>query len=520
MAAPVGSSAAEPRAFIEERVRLFVGLLFAFFGATFVFDRVTAFGFHGTFWEHPHPANDPSPHLLAVAVFGALYGWLRTGPIETATSTRVEALATIGAAIALGWMVQPLTATLRPELILLLGMVDILVFRAAIVPSSPRRTAGIGGAVLAVVIVASLAAQGRASTFTPYFVVVGVGVWGGIAVAASTVVASVIYGLRERAREAHELGLYVLGERIGSGGMGAVYRARHAFLRRPTAVKLLTTGHAGESTISRFEREVQRTAALSHPNVVSIYDFGRSPDGAFYYAMELLDGVDLQRVVVESGPQPASRVVHLLRQAAAGLAEAHRRGLVHRDVKPANLIVCRHPRRHDLVKVVDFGLVKEVEGASPDATESASVTLIGTPAYLAPESITDRARAGASVDIYALGAVAYFLLTGTPPFDGGSVVEICGKHLYADVEPPSARLGAPVPSPLEALVLACLAKKPEDRPPSVEALSAALDRCGVGPWTREDARAFWAGRGGPVPAASPEPTSGPRTIAMARREAP
>jgi serine/threonine-protein kinase len=263
-----------------------------------------------------------------------------------------------------------------------------------------------------------------------------------MAIIAATTVASVIYGLRARAREARELGQYVLGEPAGGGAMGSVHRAKHAFLRRPTAVKILAADRAGEAAIARFERHVQQTAELSHPNIVSIYDFGRSPDGAFYYATELLEGVDLQRVVEETGPQPPARVGHLLLQAADALAEAHRNGLVHGDLKAENLIVCRQPRRHDLVKIVDFGLAKEPVGE--EATPAA--------------------------DIRSLGEIAWFLLTGAKPFEG--------------VIDPA----------LEPVVRACLATSAADRPASAEAVRAALAACAVGPWAAEDAELWWTHR--------------------------
>lgn len=272
--------------------------------------------------------------------------------------------------------------------------------------------------------------------------------------------------------------------------MGAVFLAQHALLRRPTAVKMLFSERVGPEALARFEREVRLTATLTHPNTVSIYDYGHTPDGAFYYAMEYLDGVDLERLVSRFGPQPPARVIHLLQQACASLAEAHARGLVHRDIKPANIILCERGGVPDTVKVVDFGLVKDV-GAGSDAALSRADMILGTPHYMAPESVR-----GASVDgradLYALGAVGYFLLTGGPVFDAASPLEVCSLHLSEEPEAPSARAGTTLPERLEALVLACLRKEPGERPASAAELRRALLACEVPPWTEEDARAWWA----------------------------
>ena len=239
--------------------------------------------------------------------------------------------------------------------------------------------------------------------------------------------------------------------------MGAVYRARHAMLRRPTAVKLLPPERAGGHDVHRFEREVQATALLSHPNTVAIYDYGRTPDGIFYYAMEYLEGIDLEALVTGFGPQPPGRVVHLLGQVAGALGEAHAAGLVHRDVKPGNVILCQRGGAPDVAKVVDFGLVRELAGAGP-RTETALDVVKGTPLYLSPEAITRPDRVDARSDLYAVGALAYFLLTGRHPFEGATVVEVCSHHLHTLPEPPSASSAAPCPADLEALVLACLEK--------------------------------------------------------------
>jgi serine/threonine protein kinase len=311
------------------------------------------------------------------------------------------------------------------------------------------------------------------------------------AIAVATAGSAVIYGLRRQVRHALQLGQYSLEEKLGEGGMGVVYRARHAMLRRPTAVKLLKPERVGEASLRRFEREVQLTAGLSHPNTVSVYDFGRTPDGVFYYAMEYLDGLTLDELVAGDGPQPPARVAHVLQQVLGALAEAHGIGLVHRDVKPGNVILCERGGVPDVAKVLDFGLVKDLDG---EAGLSREGSLVGTPLYLAPEAIRSPAS-DARADLYSVGAVAYHLLTGQHVFEGGTVIEICSQHLHAVPVPPSARLGRPLPEALESWVLACLEKDPARRPRSAPDAAERLARSAAGEWTVDDARAWWAGKG-------------------------
>ena len=298
-------------------------------------------------------------------------------------------------------------------------------------------------------------------------------------------------------REAERLGSYVLEERIGVGGMGEVFRASHALLRRPTAVKTLRPELLTPESLERFEREVRLTATLSHPNTVAIYDYGRTDGGVFYYAMEYLDGLDLERLVSTAGPLPEERVIHLLRQVCGSLAEAHGTGLVHRDIKPANLFVCRRGGIPDVVKVLDFGLVKA-------AAESSQLTraslIVGTPENMAPELFESAGKASPASDVYALGCTAYVLLTGQRVFAGTTVAELCKSHLGDRPRPPSERLGRPLDAVLEALVLACLAKNPKERPGSAEEVIEWLDSSPLAhAWTRERAEAAWSAA--PRPAA-------------------
>jgi serine/threonine-protein kinase len=390
--------------------------------------------------------------------------------------------------------------------------------RAALLPSTAARTFMVSAAssvpmLIAVALVQHAHPGPQAASF-----VMGATLWSLMAIALATIVSRIIYSLQEQVREAKQLGQYTLETKIGEGGMGVVYRARHAFLRRPTAIKLLPPEKAGAHSVTRFEREVQQTSRLCHPNTIAIYDFGHTADGIFYYAMEYLDGLSLQELVDEDGPQPAGRVVHLLRQACGALGEAHQAGLVHRDVKPANLHLSLRGGVPDYLKVLDFGLAKDLAaaGASPQLSSAvAGIGFLGTPLYMAPEAITHPQEIDFRADLYALGAVGYFLLTGTPVFQAATLVEVCSKHLDAAPDRPSARLGRPLPAALEEQLLLCLAKKPDQRPPSASALGRALAACDVPRWTEDEAAHWWRERGTPL-AARPHPaSSGPGTIAVA-----
>jgi hypothetical protein len=378
------------------------------------------------------------------------------------------------------------------------GAALMIIVRAALIPSSPRRTilyttiAGIPSIVTPTLLAPAshgdFALRSFDSPALPWMPM-GLAVVWSVVIITSTVISRVIYGLRLEVREARRLGQYVLEEKIGEGGMGEVYRARHGMMRRPTALKLLRASHARASDLARFEREVQLTARLTHPNTITIFDYGRTDDGIFYYAMELLDGANLQRIVDVSGPQSQSRVVRILTLACGALAEAHSLGLIHRDIKPANIMLCTQGGACDVVKVLDFGLVKElaVEG---ETNVTVASTLIGTPQYMAPESIRTPEAVDARADLYALGAVAYYLLAGSDVFHAQTIIEICSQHLHQAPEPLAAR-GVTVSAELEAIVQACLAKNPDDRPKSAADLRQRLVACPVEPWDDEQARAFW-----------------------------
>jgi eukaryotic-like serine/threonine-protein kinase len=374
----------------------------------------------------------------------------------------------------------------------MLAVTHVSITRAMVVPSLPRRTLLLGGASFA-----GFLLMRATLPETPMMLLLGgrargvveAALWSAAGIAVSTVASSVIYGLQKRAKEALQLGQYTLEEKIGQGGMGEIYRARHAMLRRPTAVKLLL-GDTTEVQLRRFEKEVQLTARLTHPNTISIYDYGRTPDGVFYYAMELLEGMTLEQLVAAHGPLPPGRAIHLLLQVCGALNEAHQIGLIHRDIKPANLFLCRRGEIPDFVKVLDFGLVRELKN-NEDTTHTNLNLVVGTPLYMSPEAIIEPDRVDSATDLYGLGAVAYFLLTGTTPFRGKTVLEVCAHHLHSVPPPPSTHV--PLPEDLERVILSCLEKSKEARPASARALALALESCAAaGTWKNADAERWWA----------------------------
>ncbi len=308
--------------------------------------------------------------------------------------------------------------------------------------------------------------------------------------------ARMIYSISLDVSRARRLGAYRLESRIGSGGMGEVWRASHGMLARPAAIKLIAPhrlGNDAPAMLARFEQEAQATARLRSPHTVEVYDFGRSDDGSFYYVMELLDGVDLQELVFQHGPVPAERAVHILRQACHSLSEAHRAGMVHRDIKPANLFVCRYGNDFDFVKVLDFGLVqRRPTGDETDPNLTRDGAIAGTPAYLYPEAVTGKSPVEPRSDLYSLGCVAYWLLTGELVFPARTPLAMLTEHVSAEPVPPSCRTELPVPPELDEVVLACLAKQPADRPADADDLARRLERIDFQrPWDGDRARAWW-----------------------------
>ncbi len=395
----------------------------------------------------------------------------------------------------------------------LMGGGLMFVVRAALVPSPPSRTLvltvllGLPFVAVPLLFAPVVGPPALRTASFPIVSVMGYTVWWAVVAAAATLVSSVVYGLRTEVRRARRLGQYTLEAKIGEGGMGVVYRAHHGMMRRPTAIKLLRPEKAVAVNLKRFEREVQLTARLTHPHTITLFDYGRTPDGVFYYAMELLEGASLDKVVTVAGRLAPARVVHVLYEVAGALVEAHDVGLVHRDIKPANIILCRQGGLHDFPKVVDFGLVKDLDPGG-DATLTHADVIAGTPLYIAPEAVSAPGSVGPLSDLYSLGAVGYFALAGQNVFQGHTLVEVCSHHLHTQPEPPSKRVGVPLPADLEAVVLDCLAKDPARRPTGARGLRRRLEACAdFGRWTEEDARAWWeenAGAIAPAPSGSPD----------------
>jgi serine/threonine-protein kinase len=316
--------------------------------------------------------------------------------------------------------------------------------------------------------------------------------------ALAYVVGRRLYGMTVKANSAGDVGSYHLVSRLGEGGMGEVWMASHRMLARAAAVKLLRPdtiseiGREADTAAARFRREATLIATLQSPHTVYIYDFGVSDDGRFYYAMELLDGISLHTLVTRFGALPAARVVPILMQICESLDEAHEHGIVHRDLKPSNVMVCKVALTYDFVKVLDFGLAKRVENVNLTQQLTMAGTTTGTPGYIAPEMVLGEGKVDRRADIYALGCVAYFLLTGGPVFEEEeNLTKLALLHVQTPPDPPSSRTTQPIPADLERLVLRCLAKRPKDRPASAAEAARLLAALEVVPWSKDDARAWW-----------------------------
>ena len=379
----------------------------------------------------------------------------------------------------------------------------IVLIYSAIVPAEPRKMLLAGLVAVTMNPIGMLIARANGSwpfgatinaflMHYPDYILVGV----------AGLISGVVSQLGRQVRKAREMGSYQLGDLIGRGGMGEVYKATHRMLARPAAIKLIrpevlgaASSDGAQLAVKRFVREAEAAANLRSPHTVEVYDFGVTEDQTLYFVMELLDGMDLETIVRRHGPMPAARVIYLLRQLCESLAEAHARGLVHRDIKPANVHVGTVALRHDFVKVLDFGLVKPVggtKGAGNSLATAAGLTP-GTPAYMAPEvALGDPVDHRA--DIYAVGCVAYYLLTGRLVFEAASLFQMIVKHLESVPDAPSEFAATPVPPSLDAAVLACLAKEPKDRVQSAAELSRMLAAVETAPWGEEEAARWWAER--------------------------
>jgi serine/threonine-protein kinase len=376
-----------------------------------------------------------------------------------------------------------------------------------VVPTKPRRAlaAALASVSAVPVMIGSAMAAGYASfTLTPLEFLLGLVFPYLFVVVMAYVGARVVYTLGSEVSRARELGSYRLVEQLGHGGMGEVWRAKHLLLARPAAIKLIrpsltADGRTGalEDARRRFEREAQVIASLRSPHTVNLFDFGVSADGAFYYVMELLDGLDAETLVRRTGPVPAERAIHLLRQVCHSLSEAESCGLVHRDIKPANIFLCRYGEDHDFVKVLDFGIVKATTAtAETGRALTRDLSIHGTPAFMAPEQALGSADVDGRADIYATGCVAYWLLTGQLVFTADTPMALLLHHAQTPPTRPSARTELPIPSALDDVVLSCLAKDPAARPQTARELSRRLANVeGVNAWSDDRARDWWASYG-------------------------
>jgi hypothetical protein len=504
----------EGRAFFQRRLATMGLCMFAIAGGSWVVLALVYLVEHANGRSVGYsPVSEGGPfHLGAAILTGTLWLVIRKGrrsagilhAFDIVTSVSMLTVLTIGAASNTNRIVGGFIA--------LLCFTTGMLARAIVVPSTAGRTLLLG-IVSGLPVIGLAFLRGETSGQSAIGAAAGATCWIASAIVLATVASQTIFRLRREVQQARVLGQYTLEAKIGEGGMGEVWRASHALLRRPTAVKLLPPNRTGETAIRRFEREVQLTARLRHPSTVAIYDYGRTRDGVFYYAMELLEGIDLERLVGEHGAQPPGRVVHIVSQVCGALAEAHDLGLVHRDVKPANVIVTPKHGEPELAKVVDFGLVKDlqdVQRASPALTATNAIT--GTPLYMAPEAIQNPESIDAASDLYALGAVAWFLLVGRPVFEGSTIIDVCSKHLHEAPARPSEALGRSLPADLEEIVMNCLEKKPGRRPGNARQLRARLRACSVASdWTEKLAAEWWREH---ERSGSPLVGAGPRTIAL------
>jgi tRNA A-37 threonylcarbamoyl transferase component Bud32 len=441
-------------------------------------------------------------HLAASCTMGLL--WLVAGRARP-SALGLGALDAIGFVVACGFLSLMTVNDERQILQVLLALTVTVMLRAILVPSRPRRTLVLSALAFLPTVVVCIARHHPSALlpgFTPdyqkQYMTLNTVLWSILGTTLATITSRVTYGLRQQVAEANELGQYILEQKIGGGGMGEVWRARHRLLIRPAAIKLIRPEMAGdpELLLRRFEREARATAALKSPHTVQLYDFGATDDGRLYYVMELLDGLDLDTIVRQYGPLPVERVVHILRQVCSSLQDAHQNGLVHRDIKPANVVVSRAGTTFDFAKVLDFGLVK-LDTAGKAGDEAVRLTTedstSGTPAFMAPEVVLGAGDTDHRVDLYALGCVAYWLLTGKLVFEGRNAVEVMYHHAHTPPPRPSTTSEVPISASIEDLIMECLEKDPTRRPASAEAVSTRLDTVALEQaWTVERAERWWA----------------------------
>ena len=445
------------------------------------------------------------PGAIGIVVALVVAAVIRSGRFPLSAVMRVGLAFEIisSYAIAAGEFADPMQLEMHRGYLGLSWVAVWVVLFTVVVPTSPRRAvmAALASVSSVPVVIGLVMASGVTSrTVPPVQFFFGLVFPYLLVVSMAYVGARVVYQLGTEVKRARELGSYRLEEKLGQGGMGEVWRARHHMLARPAAIKLIrpSVGEDGrtqvsEEAIRRFEREAQVIARLRSPHTVDLFDFGRTDDGAFYYVMELLDGLDAEALLLRFGPTPPERAIYLLRQICHSLSEAESHGLVHRDIKPANIFVCRYGEEYDFVKVLDFGIVRAGrDGADTITVPTAERFVHGTPAFMAPEQALG-ANVDGRADIYATGCVAYWLLTGRLVFAAETEFGMLMQHSQTPPTRPSVRTGQPIPKALEDLVLCCLAKNPAHRPQSARELSLRLAELeGANAWTQDRAREWWA----------------------------
>ncbi len=445
-------------------------------------------------------------HFLSSSLMAVLWAIARVRPWSLRTLGILDCASVLLPGVGLAMMAaQPDEKQLMNGLF---ALAVTMMARAVLIPSTATRTFCLSGLASVPLLAVSFifhqpaAVPGLSPGLLKALISVHAFLWLTLSTSLSTVMSRTIYGLRQQVKEAADIGQYTLEAKIGSGGMGEVWRARHRMLIRPAAVKLVTAQELGSTSgrdshlrLRRFEREARATAGLKSPHTVQLYDFGVTDDGTLYYVMELLDGMDLDTMVERFGPVTAERAIHLLSQVCASLDDAHQNGLIHRDIKPANIVVSRIGTDWDFVKVLDFGLVKlESKQQSDESLRlTAEGNLSGTPAFIAPEVVLGAQPTDHRVDIYSLGCVAYWLVTGKLVFEGPGAVRVMADHVHTPPVPPSSRSELPIPPELDALILACLEKDPSKRPASASALQLRLSAIPIAtPWTSERAERWWS----------------------------
>ena len=456
-------------------------------------------------WLLNQPRNDTAlaNEAIGIALSTAMFAYLRSSAHGSETKTTMGLVFMVanalGIAIMNGSALSSVMGSTMPNLPMVSWTAVLILLFATISPTSPRRMliAGFTAATMDP-LVAWVRYLVDLPTMPPHLALIHY-IPNYIAAGISMVPFKVMHRLGTRLREAQDLGSYQLVEKLGQGGMGEVWRAQHRLLARSAAVKLVrpeVLGAGGPEDAQvirrRFEREAQATAALASPHTIRVFDYGMTDEGAFYYVMELLSGRDLESFVREFGPVSPDRAIYLLRQICHSLAEAHARGLVHRDIKPANIYVCRMGLEYDFVKVLDFGLVKVRQKGATPLTATIDQHTSGTPAYMAPEIILGEANVDRRADVYALGCVAYYLLTGHLVFEADTPMKMLMQHVQAEPLRPSQVSELKIPRELDELVLACLNKDPRQRPQNAEELFAMACRCKTcESWTQQSARAWW-----------------------------